>query len=414
MSNKWISVWDDSQTITGSVYLTPTYASGTEVGLDVYTAPATKFFSPDVGAPARHVNWALQQLGNNAAQVAQHMAMSFRLGKWTETIYTTEQARGNRGFLLGSSAGVYFLTDSPAANALEIYTASVTRSVLLDDSPAVTPAIWSFDNQVNNTHNIGASSVTSSNNSGIVPMVAGSIGTNSLVIGTSGTAVIALQLSGTTFTSTAVPTGTYNFTSTATWGKSQVYLGANTATGPLLFFTRDLSTNNYLYTTNGTTLNKGTWPISTSATRIEDVAYDDVQSLFVLCTRPAAGGSGTFYTSADGASWTVSSTATMPSGVNYLLPGSDGMTAFKILGGIWLLASESVSAPDYIYGTGGTAGQIVYALYSLDFGRTWYRAACIIGGTAGKLKITTSVDRFLISTDVSIAISGRIGYPEGI
>lgn len=410
MSQRWINVWDDKKTITGSVYLTPTYASGPEAGQPVYTAPATAHMTPGQGAPARHMNYALFQLGDDRIKADQHTAMVFRMGvDWPSTkVFAVEQGRKNRAFLVSALNGIYLTeNDASLAGSLQLYSTTAARSVLWDAGDHV----WDIDDGVNDTHRIESTSVTNTNDATTRGVIGGVLGSNSLYLYTSGTALGAQSITGTSWTSTGVPSGTYASSTTSVWGRSQVFLGANTATGPLLFFSRDVSTNNYLYSTDGLTLNKGTWPVSTSATKICDVGYDDVQSAFVLCTRPTAGGQCSFYTSPDGVTWTVSATATGPVSSTYVAP-TDGSTAFKVLCGVWLMAT-TVQYSGAVFGTATISGVAVFCYYSLDYGVTWYPGNILPGvGSAGLVRIAHSVNRFCVNTDKWLAISGRVGYPE--
>lgn len=411
MSQRFKNPWDASQTIAGSVYGTATYASGAEVGLPVYTAPATKYFTPEIGASARHNNWALQQLGEAARTGLIHQAMVFKAATdWPSTnLFAVEHARHNRAFLVSALNGVYLTDDGTKAAAVQLYSTTASRATMWDAGDH----IWDIDDGVNDTHRVDSTSVTNTNDAGSVGLVGGTIGTKSIYLYTSGTAVSAQAISGTTWTTTTVPAGTYASSTISVWGRSQAFLGASTATGPLLFFSRDASTHNYLYTTDGTTLNKGTWPVSSSTTQICDVAYDDVQNCFVLCTRPNSTPSPlTFYTSSDGITWTVSNTATGPGGTALTGPYADGSTAFKIVCGVWIVAT-TVQYDGAIFGASGGSGVTVFTYYSADFGQTWYPANMIpMFSTTGAVKIAHTLTRAAIYTDKGICLSGRLGFPE--
>lgn len=403
-TQKFSTTWDASTTET----------TGPETGSPTISVPATKRFIAGVGVPARVLNYGFWKNSDTVFKTAVHQAMNFRSSGnavWIDTtVLNADVARGDYGFLVSSTSAVnVVLNQVDPASAAVVYSATVTRNVMVDDGTS----IWSFDNQVNNTHQIGQSTANHSNNTQFgVPYAAGFVGTHGIVVGTSGTAVLAATFTS-TFTTTTVPAGTYNFSTTAKWNKAEVFTGATTATGPLLFYSRDVTTNNYLYTTDGISLSKGTWPVSTSATKVADVSYDDDQGLFVLCTVPAAGGACGFYTSPDGVTWTAS-TATGPSSQLSFTATTDGSVAFAALGGVWFVATQSAYRTGVVLGAGGVPSLGATGLYSTDRGATWYQAGLWIFGTNGTVKIVKGVDRFLVITNSTIALSGRVAIPEAV
>ena len=240
-SQKWINGWDASQAVTGSVYITPTFASGPESGDAIYTAPATKYFSAGQGAPARNVNWALQQVGANALQAIQHQAMKFSVGhNWSGTITMRHpcQARSNRGFVVGTSTTLSVVRDVDNLGRLDVFQpAAGNPRVALDDGTR----IWEFEDSGGVARFIAGSTTISSGTAlaGLTqPFAARQVGTASMLVGTSGTGVLLWTLSGTSFTTVSTPPGTFNFSSTALWGSAQAFLGATTATGSAVFYAK--------------------------------------------------------------------------------------------------------------------------------------------------------------------------------
>jgi hypothetical protein len=416
---KFISIFDDTKTVTGSVYLTPTYSSGTESGQPMRTAPATLHMTPDIGAPARHMNYVLFGLGDNQVKTAQHQAMRFTAGKdWPSTsVHCATVAKANRGFHVITSATVSFTRDARLTGALSLAASNGLAKVVHDDgfhivSCEVEPGVSSKV--------ISASTVTNvslGGGLGFTPLAAATLYGNTLVLGTSGTSLLAGKYSGTastiTTTSVTMPGGTYNASSTSQWNTAQVFSGATTSTGPAIFYSRGFSntTSSYMISYTGTDLTGFGWLGSGFTTdSLADIAYDDVQGLFIAAGYSSTGSRVSFFTSPNGQAWTASSTATGPA---QMVVG--GSVVFTICSGVWFLATTGSSPADFdnfAYGT-GTSGGRVCAVYSLDYGVTWYPAYVdMVSCTAGTLRAKSSVDQILLSSDSDVCLSGRIGYSE--
>ena len=416
MSQKFVNPWDATQAINGSVYGTPVFASGAESGTSVYTAPASKFFTPEIGAPARHVNWVLKGLGDVAIQGLQHQSMQFfGAGTWAPTCIG--YARSNRGFVVGSSTTVTFTRDGNVSHGSLIMIPSVGQPKVVHDDGT---HIVEFENSGAIVKFASSSTVTSTVTTGsTVPFAAATVGANSVLIATSGTAAIAFGWSSTvslpTISTVAVPAGTFNFSSTALWGSAQVFKGATTTTGNVLFYSRGSLSNNALFSPDCVTLSKSTWTGLTGYDKIADVAYDADQSVFVAACYSSTGSALKFFTSADGAAvWALSATATGPANLQVPSGAVDGTVAFTICAGVWFIAITSNQFANYVYGTSADSGKRVVGMYSLDYGQTWYPAAIDMAAASSgaTLKLVSSVDQILVKHDSDIAISGRIGYNE--
>ncbi len=421
MSQKFINPWDATQAINGSPYGVPVYASGAESGTAVYTAPASKFFTPEIGAPARHVNWALKALGDVAVQGLQHQAMRFTAAKdWTAgKILAACYARSNKGFVALSASTVTISRDGRVTNAQIVAQTSstLTSRLVYDDGFHV------LDLEIEPTSNskiASSTTVTSSHlaqgndfypNAGVT--IGSGTSSHTLLVGVDlSPAVTAYTYSGTATTpatsTVTVSAGTFPTGTATQWSACQAFLGSNTATGPGLIYSRGDATKNYLKTTDGIALTSGT--MSTVANRLADIAYDADQSVFVAALYSSTGSAVKFATSPDGVTWTNSATATGPA--NFAAPSGilDGTVAFTICAGVWFLASTQIRFPNSVILASDPA---VSAIYSLDYGQTWYPATVdITSVTGGTLKCITTPDQILVKTDSDLALSGRIGYNE--
>ena len=398
--------------MTGSVYIVPTYASGPESGTSIYTAPATKYFTAGQGAPARNVNWALQQVGGNAVQTAQHQAMRFQVAhNWSGTITMKHpcQARSNRGFVVGTGTSVSVVREPNNLARLDLFTPAVgTPLVALDDGTR----IWEFESSGGVARFIAGSTTISSGTAltGLAtPFAARQVGANSMLVGSSGTAVVLWTLSGTAFSTVATPPGTFNFSSTALYGSAQAFLGATTATGSAIFYAKGSTGASMLTTPDGVTAAAIALP--TGVNIVDDIAYDDVQGLFVMAGHSSTSSVVKFYTTPNPpTSWTASSTAAGPA--SFATSSAGGETAFGICCGVWLLCTTSNQYTNFVYGT--SSATRVCGLYSLDFGQTWYPANLDMNLPTSQLslRIVSGVDQFMVLLDSDIAMSGRLGYTE--
>jgi hypothetical protein len=419
MSQRWINAWDDSQTITGSVYVTPQYSSGPENGQNVYTAPATKHFTAGQGAPARHVNYMGQQLGLRAVEAALHDGMTFHgSGTWANLL-CGGVARSNRGFLIGNTTSAVFTRDAVASHAQTIIQAAIgVITVVHDDGFHVAE----FERNAGGQARFASSSTVSSTafTGATFPMAAATIGANSFFLATTGTGMLAWTYSGTSLVPTAttagVPGGISIPSSSATiWGTAQAYVGATTATGPVIFYPKGASTNHYLFTADCVAVADNPWT-GPPANTLADVAYDDVQGKFVAAFYSSTGSRVSFMTSPDGLAWTTSSTAQGPANLQVPSGAATGSVAFKICAGVWFLAMTSNQPPNYVYGSSAGAGLEVFGFYSIDYGQTWYPADLTMANASSgaTLRIKHSHNQFMVMHDSDISLSGRLGYPEPI
>jgi hypothetical protein len=419
MSQRWINVWDDKKNIAGSVYVTPVYPAGLETGLPVYTQPGTAHFTADVGAPARHMNFALFQQGDDRIKADQHTAMRF-LGLGAFACLCGAAARENLGFLIGNSTSVIFTSDGIASHNLTLMAAAVgVETVVHDDGFHVA----GFErNAAGHVQFASASTVSGTAFAGgaTFPLVAVSIGANSMYLATSGTGLLGFTYSGTGLLptiNTAMTGGAPASSSLSIWSAAQVYAGANTTTGPAVLYAKGTAASqDYYQTTDAVVAQNHAWGV-TAADQLADVAYDDVQGLFVACFYSSTGGQVKFMTSSNGAPpWTTSSTAQGPS--TLLIPSGIlvGSVAFKICAGVWFLALTCTNSSNFVYGSSGASGKYVTGLYSLDFGVTWQAAdiSMALASSYSSLRLRHSHNRFLIMHDSDVCISGRLGYPEVI
>lgn len=412
-TKRWIHAWDDQLAITGSVYVPPTFSSGPENGLAERTAPSTAHIIAGQGVPARVMNYAWFQTTQNALDALRHKAMGAFTGSgnWaSNSVLSACFSRTDRGFVVGTTTSVCVVRDGVTSHALTIMTPAVGPTVaVLDDGSR----IWEYEKNAGGGNRVASSSTVTNGTSTTASLVLGvrQGQSGSMLVETSGAAMFAQTLSGTALSPVGVPGGTYNSSTLSLWGSVQSAHDSTTATGPMLFYAKGVMTNDYLYSPDGLALSRGTMPVSTR--KIADVAYDDVQSLFVMATYSTTGSALTFYTSADGLTgWTLSSTASGPANLQIPVAASDGSVAFKICCGVWFVALTSNAPPNYIYGQSGGSGLKVFGFYSLDFGQTWYpsdldMAPCSAGSS---VRIVTGENRFLVYHDSDVAISGRLGY----
>src|SRR6185312_2859237 len=91
--------------------------------------------SPEIGAPARNMNWVLKALGDVAVQGLQHQAMRFVSAKDWGTVLDAAYARTNRGFVAAVAGTVSFSRDgrNTGAAALTPTSSTITSRVLLHD-----------------------------------------------------------------------------------------------------------------------------------------------------------------------------------------------------------------------------------------------------------------------------------------
>lgn len=423
MTQKFINPWDATQAITGSVYsATPTYASGAEVGLAVYTAPASKLFTPGIGAPARHENWALKALGDLAVQGLQAQAMQFQSAKdWTTgKIVSACYARANKGFVVQTSSTVTISRDGKHTNAMFVtQTASTLTARLVHDDGfhvldlEIEPGVGS------KVFSLSSSATTQlAQGNDFYPNAALTIGSgttsHTLLVGVDLVpSVQAYTYSGTATTpatsTVTMPSGSFPTGTATQWGACQVFRGATTATGPGLIYSRGDSTKNYLKTTDGATLTSGTMTTGIG-NRLADISYDDVQSLFVAALYSSTGSVVKFATSPDGVTWTNSTTATGPASFTVGSGIADGSVAFTICAGVWILAATNIRFPNSIV---EQLDPPVSAVWSGDFGVTWQ--ACqvdMFSSTGATVRLIKTPNQVAIKTDSDIAVSGVIGYNE--
>lgn len=413
---RWLNIWDATQAVTGSVYIVPTYASGPESGTAIYTAPATKYFTAGQGAPARNVNWALQQIGASAVQAAQHQAMRFQVGhNWSSSITIKHacQARSNRGFVVGTASTVSVVREPNNLSRLDIFPPAVGLPyVALDDGTR----IWEFENNAGGTARYMAGSSTVSSGTALTglatPFAARQIGANSMVVGTSGTGLVLFTTSGTAWVSVAKPTGTFNSSTLSLWGSAQAYLGATTATGSAIFYAKGLTSNAAIATSDcSTTANTLALTLPATSDTLADIAYDDVQGLFVACCYSSTSSVLKFFTTPNPpTTWTASATATGPASL--VFNAIAGEVAFGICCGVWLVVSTTNQFTHYVSGTSSQYRPC--AFYSLDFGQTWYPANLDmnIESDLTTIRIASGVDQFMVYHDGDVAMSGRLGYNE--
>lgn len=422
MSQKFVNPWDATFAITGSVYsATPTYASGAESGLAVFTAPASKFFTPEIGAPARNVNWVLKTLGDVAIKGMQAQAMRFNSAKdWTTgKIKSVCYARSNKGFVVQTSSTVSITRDGRWTNSMFVtQTASTLTARLVHDDgfhvldleiePGVSTKVFS-----------GSTSVTTTLAQGddFYPNAAVTIGSgtssHTLLVGVDlAPSVQAYTYSGTATTpatsTVTMPSGTFPTGTATQWGACQAFLGSTTATGPALIYSRGDATKNYLKTTDGTMLTSGT--MSTVADRLADIAYDADQSVFVAALYSSTGSAVKFATSADGVTWVTSATASGPASFVVGTGASDNEVAFTICAGLWILAATKIYFPNSIQ---EILDPPVSVIWSNDYGVTWQAAAVdMFSSAATTVRLIAAPNQVAVKTDSDIAVSGICGLNE--
>src|SRR6185437_534814 len=157
MTQKFVNPWDATFAVTGSVYsATPTYASGAESGLAIYTAPASKIFSPEIGAPARNMNWVLKALGDLALYGLQTQAMTFHEAKdwFGNTLDCAAWSPSNGQCVIGSHSS------ATASGVSASRHGRASASLVLDNTMGAFPAtalldsgsgIWEFSAQGSST-----------------------------------------------------------------------------------------------------------------------------------------------------------------------------------------------------------------------------------------------------------------------
>lgn len=405
-TRRFLNPWDDTLAVAGSVYATPVYPSGSESGQALYTAPATKHFQAGQGGPARHVNWALKNVGDASLQAALHKSMGseFRGAKnWQgNTIDCAVWSPTNRQFVVGSHSSstasvVSASREADSAGTLVLESSGAfPAQALLDDGSSV----WAFVVAAS----LNGTRITSSTATGftVIPSSATArsaahSSSASLIVTTDGTNIKISTLSGTTASVLSTTTTGFDASTTATWFMAQ----PDVAQGPVVFATRGTVGTLIWSSADGTSVTSLTRPDSTHY--LAGLAYDDVQGLFVACTTTA--GVMSFYSSPDGSTWSAMSGPVSPSNATIT-----GNLQFDICCGVWLIAGNQLTPTGFVHGMG--AALQTFGMYSLDYGVTWYPCDFeMLSPSADSVHVRHSDSRFMVWTDSDIAISGRLGTP---